>query len=70
MSVFLTLMIPLNPSQNYFINTEIEFDSGNSGNRKFKRGYGDACGGVWWSLHFAGVWNQAVSFVLVLLAGI
>jgi hypothetical protein len=28
------------------------------------------CGGVWRSLHLAGVWSQAVGFVLVRLTGI
>jgi hypothetical protein len=45
-------------------------DSGDSDNKKCKRGYGGAYGGVWWSLRLAGDWSQAVGFVLVRLAGI
>jgi hypothetical protein len=36
--------------------------------KKYKRRYGDACGGVWRSLHLARVRSQAVGFVLVRLA--
>jgi hypothetical protein len=46
------------------------YDGGESGSNKRKRGYGGAHGGVWRSLHLAGVWSQAVGFVLVRLAGI
>jgi hypothetical protein len=45
-------------------------DDGVSGGKKCKRGYCGAYGGVWRSLRLAGVWSQAVGFVLVLLAGI
>jgi hypothetical protein len=38
----------------------IKFDGGDSGSKKCKRGYG----GIWWSLHLAGIWSQAVGFVL------
>jgi hypothetical protein len=41
-------------------------DGGDSGSKKFKRG----CGGVWLNLCLAGVWSQAVGFVLVRFAGI
>jgi hypothetical protein len=41
-------------------------DGGDSGSKKCKRGYG----GVWRSLRLAGVWSQAVGFMLVRLAGI
>jgi hypothetical protein len=43
-------------------------DGGDSGSKKCKRGYGGACGGVWRSLRLAGVWHEAVCFVLVRLA--
>jgi hypothetical protein len=45
-------------------------DGGDSGIKKYKQGYGDAYGGIWRSLRLAGVWSQAVGFVLVDLAGI
>jgi hypothetical protein len=45
-------------------------DGGDFGGKKCKTSYGDACGGVWRSLRLAGVWSQAVGFVLVRLAGI
>jgi hypothetical protein len=45
-------------------------DGGESGSKKFKRGNGDAYGGVWRSLRLAGIWSQAVGFVMVRLAGI
>jgi hypothetical protein len=47
---------------------ELKFhsDGGNSGNKKCKWGYG----GVWQSPHLAGVWSQAVGFVLMHLARI
>jgi hypothetical protein len=32
--------------------------------------WGGAYDGIWWSLRLAGVWSQAVGFVLVRLAGI
>jgi hypothetical protein len=37
--------------------------------RNVKRGNGDSYGEVWRSLRLAGVWSQAVGFVLVRLAG-
>jgi hypothetical protein len=49
---------------------KLSCDSGDSGSKKCKRGYGGAYGGVWQSLRLAGVWSQAVGFVLVRLAGI
>jgi hypothetical protein len=30
---------------------------GDSGSRKCKRGYGNACGELWQSPHFAGAWS-------------
>jgi hypothetical protein len=45
-------------------------DGGDSGSKKFNPGYGGAYGGIWWSECLAGVWSQAVDFVLVRLAGI
>jgi hypothetical protein len=45
-------------------------DGGDSGSKKSKRGYSGVYGGVWRSLRLAGVWNQAVGFMLVRLAGI
>jgi hypothetical protein len=44
---------------------KLSSDGGDSGNKKFKRGYRDAFSGVWRSLRLAGVWSQAVGFVLV-----
>jgi hypothetical protein len=41
-------------------------DGGDSGGKKCKWGYGR----VWWCVRLAGVWSQAVGFVLVRLAGI
>jgi hypothetical protein len=49
---------------------KLSSDSGDSGKRRCKRGYGGAYGGVWRSLRLAGVWSQAVGFVLVRLGGI
>jgi hypothetical protein len=43
---------------------------GDSGIKKCKRNCGGAYGGVWRNLRLAGVWSQAVDFVLVRLAGI
>jgi hypothetical protein len=40
---------------------------GDCGSKKCKRGYGDACGGVWRNMLLPGVWNQAAGFVLVSL---
>jgi hypothetical protein len=48
---------------------KLSFDGGNSGSKKCKRGYGGAYDGVWRSLLLAGVWTQAVGFVLLRLAG-
>lgn len=46
-------------------------DEGDSGSKKFKRGYDDDCGGSGevgiWLKHRA--WSKAVSFVLMRLAG-
>jgi hypothetical protein len=50
--------------------SKLSSEGGDSGSKKRKRGYGGACGGIWRSLHLAGVWSQAVGFVLVCLAGI
>jgi hypothetical protein len=44
---------------------KLSSDSGDSGSKKCRLGYGDACGGVWRSLRLGGVWSQAVGFVLV-----
>jgi hypothetical protein len=49
---------------------KLSSDSGDSGSKKFKRGYDAACGGVWRSLRLAEVWRQTVGFVLVRLGGI
>jgi hypothetical protein len=49
---------------------KISSDGGDSGRKQSKRGNAGAYGGVWWSLHVAVIWNQAVGFVLVRLAGI
>jgi hypothetical protein len=39
--------------------------------KKFKLSSdGGTYGGLWWSLHSAGVWSLEVNFVLVYLAGI
>jgi hypothetical protein len=48
---------------------KLSFNGGDSGSKKCKRGCSGAYGGVWRSLRFAGVWSQAVGFVLVRLAG-
>jgi hypothetical protein len=45
-------------------------DGGDCGSRKLKLSYGNACDGIWRSLHLAGDWSQAVGFVLMRLAGI
>jgi hypothetical protein len=47
-------------------NGNLNSDGGDSGSKKCKSDYG----GVWQSLCLAGVWSQAVGFVLVRLAGI
>jgi hypothetical protein len=49
---------------------KLSFDDGNSGRKKCRRGCGGAYGGVWPSLRVTEVWNQAVGFVFVRLAGI
>jgi hypothetical protein len=49
---------------------KLSSDGGDSGSNKCKRGCVGAYGGVWLSLRLAGVWSQAVGFVLVRLAGI
>jgi hypothetical protein len=48
---------------------KLSFECGDSGNKKFKRGYGgyDA---VWRNVHLAGVWSRPVGFVLAHLAGL
>jgi hypothetical protein len=38
---------------------KLSSDGGDSGSNKCKRGYGGACGEVWWNLRLAGVWRQA-----------
>jgi hypothetical protein len=43
---------------------KLSSDGGYRGSKKCKRGYGGACGGVWRSMRLAGVWSQAVGFVL------
>jgi hypothetical protein len=40
-------------------------DGGDYGSKKCKLSYGGAYGEIWCGLRLAGVWNQAVSFVLV-----
>jgi hypothetical protein len=42
---------------------KLSSDGGDSGNKK--RGYGGVYGVVWRSPRLAGVWSQAVGFVLV-----
>jgi hypothetical protein len=42
---------------------------GDSGGKKFKRGYDGSYGGVGRGLRLAGLWSQAVGFVLVCLVG-
>jgi hypothetical protein len=49
---------------------KLSSDGGDSGSKKSKRGYDGANDGVWLSLRLAGVWSQAVGFVLARLAGI
>jgi hypothetical protein len=49
--------------------SKLNSDGGDSGSKTFNHGYGGAYGGVWRSLRLAGVWSQAVGFVLVRLAG-
>jgi hypothetical protein len=49
---------------------KLSSDGGDSGSKKCKRGYDGAYGGIWRSLRLAGVWSQAVGFVLVRLAEI
>jgi hypothetical protein len=45
-------------------------DGGDSDGKKCKRGYGGVCGGVWQSQLLAGIWTQAVGFVLKNLASV
>jgi hypothetical protein len=49
---------------------KLSSDGSDSASEKFRRGYGGAYGGIWWSLRLAGVWSQAVGFVLARLGGI
>jgi hypothetical protein len=49
---------------------KLHSDGGDSGSKKYKRRYVDAYVEVWRSLRLAGVWSEAVGFVLVRLAGI
>jgi hypothetical protein len=49
---------------------DLSSDGGDSGSKKCKRRCGSTYCGVWRSLRLAGVWSQAVGFVLVRLAGI
>jgi hypothetical protein len=42
--------------------TEINYDDGDSGTKKCKRGYGGAYDGVW---RESELWSQAVGFMLV-----
>jgi hypothetical protein len=48
---------------------KLRSDGGDFGSEKLKRDSGGAYGGVWRSQILAGVWSQAVCFVLVRLAG-
>jgi hypothetical protein len=45
---------------------KLSSDCGDSDIKKFKQGYG----GVWLSLFLAGVWSQAVGFLVMRLAGV
>jgi hypothetical protein len=49
---------------------KLSYDSSNTANKKYKRGCVVACGGVWLSLRLAGVWSQAIGFVVVRLTEI
>jgi hypothetical protein len=49
---------------------KLSSDGGDSGSKKYKRGYGGAYGGDYRNLCLVGVWSQAVGFVLVRVAGI
>jgi hypothetical protein len=49
---------------------KLSSDGGDSGTKKYKRGYGGAYGGVWRSLRLAEDKSQAVGFVLLPLVGI
>jgi hypothetical protein len=49
---------------------KLSSDGGDFADNKSRRGYGDANEGVWRSLRLAGVWSQAVGFVLARLGGI
>jgi hypothetical protein len=49
---------------------KLSSDGGDSANKESKRGYGGTYGRVWRSLRSAGVWSQAVGFVLARLAEI
>jgi hypothetical protein len=53
----------------YVITEKLEWipDGCEFGCKKCKWGYGGACGGIWRSLHLAGVWSQTVGFLLVLV---
>jgi hypothetical protein len=67
------MSVPLDCTCAPFMRCEIlnlSSDDGDFGSKKCKRDYGGAYGGVWWSLHLAGVWIQAVGFFLVCLEGV
>jgi hypothetical protein len=49
---------------------KLSSDSGDSRNKKCKRGDGGTYGGVWRNLRLAGVWSQAVGSVFMRLTGI
>jgi hypothetical protein len=44
---------------------KLSSDGGDSGGKKYKRGYAGGYGGIWRSLRLAGVWSQAADFVQV-----
>jgi hypothetical protein len=43
----------------------ISSDCGDSGSKKYKRGYGGIYGEIWQSSRFAKAWSQVVGFVLL-----
>jgi hypothetical protein len=70
------IWVPFAAQHEYTHNTipsqqlKLSSDSGDSGSYRCKQGYGSAHGGAWQSPRLERVWSQAVSFVLVRLAGI
>jgi hypothetical protein len=51
-------------------NLKLSSDGGDSGSKKFKRGYDGAYGAAWRSLLLARICSRAVGFMLMRLAGI